>query len=306
MKKLVYSLAILTAVISGCSKNSSNDEAQKSVSGCTDKNATNYNAEATKDDGSCESVPREKRALFLYYTGSECNPCGSLGIPNYDNILSNSANANKVVAVSVHCNAPAPDELYEKKSGGELLGLIVSNGSYSAPTYLLPPLDKFSGSGSDAVSKANANIATLSAGDVVANAYVKATVDPTGLINVTTKTKFFQDASGVYKVAVLLMEDGVVFHQIANGSIVDPYTHDDVLRARMSTSVFGDQVAVGNITANQVFEKTFTTTIPAPNASKPYLNWNKSNLSAVVIIWNDKTAGPDEIVNVREVKVNPI
>ena len=31
-----------------------------------------------------ETFSTTKKALFLYYTGSQCNPCGSAGIPNYE------------------------------------------------------------------------------------------------------------------------------------------------------------------------------------------------------------------------------
>jgi hypothetical protein len=245
------------------------------------------------------TYPKTKNALFLYFSGSQCNPCGSAGIPNYNNVL--AATTSKVVPVVVHCNAPAYDSLYETVAGGELLSLIISNNSYSAPTFVIPPNPMFSGAASNSASAATGYINAFAAAEPDASSMISASVNA-GVLEVKTKTKFFKDVNGLYKVGVLVLEDGVVFEQIANGQKIKPYTHDDVLRARLSTSAFGDVIVNGAVTAEQVFEKAFTRKLPT-GVSK-LKTWNPANLTIVCIVWKHTGTGTSkvmEVVNVQQI-----
>jgi hypothetical protein len=248
--------------------------------------------------GGDDGFPTTKKALFLYYTGSECNPCGSIGIPNYNTVISDLNMKDKVVPISVHCNAPAADKLFDAKAGQELLALIISNNSYSAPTYLIPPNAKFSGSASNSASLASSQISAIASQSAVASVKASVSVTDGVIYNVKTSTKFLTADSGSYKVSVLVMEDGVVFHQIANSKVVDPYTHNEVLRGRFSLSAFGDDIKTGKAASGEIVEKTFLGTVPADNPSNPQQNWNKKNLSAAVVVWKHTKSGSTTVVEV--------
>lgn len=255
--------------------------------------------------GSSETFSTTKKALFLYYTGSECNPCGSVGIPNYEAINADPSVKDKVISVAVHCNAPAPDSMYESGAGGELLSLIVANNSYSAPTFLIPPAAKFSGSGSTAKATALSSINTFSAAAPSVGLNVSASIVE-GMWSVKTRMKFLSADSGQYKVAVLPIEDGVKYHQIVNGKMDNNFIHDQVLRGKFSGSAYGDEVKVGKVEAGTIIEKVSTgfPTINIPENSVKY--WNKANMSAVVVVWKhtkNGTATVVEVLNCEKVKL---
>ncbi|MBC7426735.1 MAG: Omp28-related outer membrane protein [Bacteroidia bacterium] len=272
------------------------------VSGCKKTEDTPGGNNGGGGGGNPDTYPTVKNALFLYYSGSECNPCGSVGIPNYEKVIADPS--NKVVPIVVHCNAPANDSLYVADAGGQLLSLIVANNSYSAPTYLIPPNAKFGGSASNSNTTASSQIQAFSAVAPDASSIIEASV-ANGTLNVKTKTKFFNALNGNYKMSILVLEDGVVFHQIVNGQKITPYTHNQVLRAMMSATAYGDEIVNGAVTANQIVEKTFSKALPT-GLSK-LLTWTPSNLSVVAIIWKHTaiSGGTNvEVVNVQKLDLN--
>lgn len=268
--------------------------------------------ESSSSTNNAESFKTTKQALFLYYTGSQCNPCGSAGIPNYESIINDVNNADKVIGVAVHTNAPAPDSLADVgnsgTAGADLIPLIISNNSYSAPTFLIPMNGGGSGSGSASTAKSTfaGYVNTLSSQSPAAAINVSASLSADGIYSVKTRTKFLKDDSSTYKMAVLILEDGVVFEQLANSKIVRPYTHNEVLRGKFSASAFGDEIKVGVVKNGDIIEKTTLGFVPKDNAATPVRNWNKKNLSAVVVLWKHTLVGTTntvEAINCEKIKL---
>jgi hypothetical protein len=267
--------------------------------------------EETKTSGTTneESFSSTKKALFLYYTGSECNPCGSTGIPSYEAITSDINVKDKVIGIAVHTNAPAPDSMADVgiagTAGSELIQLIIANNSYSAPTFLVLPNKYSSGTATTARTTYAGYINTFSSQAPVAavNVTIK---NLDGIYNVITRTKFLKADSGDFKVSTLIIEDGVIYHQVKGGLKVTPFTHNQVLRGKFSTSAFGDNLVNGKVTNGQIVEKTLLGFVPSNISAKSVRYWNKANLSAVVIIWRHTLVGTSkmvEILNCEKVKL---
>lgn len=95
MKKVIYTIAIAafaTVLISSCAK-----------PGCTDKNATNYNASAKTDDGTCNY---EGSVVFWYgqTTATKLGAAGSTALTYYvDGILAGSSAASIYWTAAPEC-----------------------------------------------------------------------------------------------------------------------------------------------------------------------------------------------------------
>ncbi|MBJ7428047.1 MAG: Omp28-related outer membrane protein [Bacteroidia bacterium] len=271
-------------------------------------------ASCSKEETKTETVTPEtfkttKKALFLYYTGSECNPCGSVGIPNYNSIVNDLNMKDKVVGISVHTNAPAKDSMADvsdpTSAGGELIQLIISGGSYSAPTFLLPPNAPSSGSASTARTTYTGYVNTFSSAAPVAAVNVSSKLVG-GIYNIVTRTKFLKDDNGDFKVSALVIEDGVSYSQVANGVRVKPYIHDQVLRGKFCTSAFGDDLIKGAVTSGQIVEKTLLGFVPIDIPVNSVRYWNKTNLSVVVVVWRHTMVGTTkqlEVINCEKIKL---
>jgi len=98
MKKILYLFLTVSLIFSSCKKEEDEVVTPTVISGCTDSDATNYNANATNDDGLCEYdisgvwettssvlngvelMGGPLTALELYYFFTD----GTLGTENYD------------------------------------------------------------------------------------------------------------------------------------------------------------------------------------------------------------------------------
>ncbi len=112
MKKLLFIiLAVLASFISGCAKKE----------GCTDKNATNYNPAAKKDDGSCKLkksytvtykatgiVEDSSQYKFYYVIAGNTYSQTVTTASNFLDWQSLSFDAKEGDYVSVKCTPPGP------------------------------------------------------------------------------------------------------------------------------------------------------------------------------------------------------
>ena len=113
-------------------------------------------------------------------------------------------------------------------------------------------------------------------------------------INFRTQTRFWKAASGTYNLGVYIIEDSAFGEQV--GQATDVY-HRNVLRGRISSDSYGDQIATGTIGANQTYSKNFTFTITRTD-------WNKSRLIFLAVLWKKNGSNWDswEVVNANSVK----
>jgi len=93
-------------------------------------------------------------------------------------------------------------------------------------------------------------------------------------ILVSTKTRFFQEASGEYYLGVYVIDDGIVAPQANQGNMAE---HKRLVRVSLTDSDFGDLIGSGNISAGA--EQTQQYSIPI-NAA-----WDLAKLEIATIIW---------------------
>lgn len=218
-----------------------------------------------------KEVKKEQKAVAFYYTGITCNPCGSIGIPNFKTIKTDKASV--LVPIEVHLNIPGLDPL-QNAYGDTLSALIVSQNSISIPKYFTGNLI-VSGTAGTAVTDMEKEIDKVVGKVPVLNTSLE-TSRTGNTLKVKVRLKAFEQVSGQYKVALYVLEDEVNHRQVVNGQYVDPFIHHNVLRSAIG-STFGNAMVNGSINKDDVIEKEFTTELGS--------SWNKEHLKVAAVIW---------------------
>lgn len=124
----------------------------------------------------------------------------------------------------------------------------------------------------------------------------------TSLINANTVAVNVQvsnkgEASPDYRLVVAVLENDIPYKQadLVDGTLkwIEDYRHFHVLRAFLSENYFGD--AISAFTANTIYSKNFTYTIPP--------GYRKENLSFVAYVIEAKGFAPRVSVNSRSVDI---
>lgn len=108
-------------------------------------------------------------------------------------------------------------------------------------------------------------------------------------VTVNSKVQFWSAADGEYYLAAYIVEDGAMNAQNGQTAPTGQTAHHGVLRASMSTSAWGDQIATGSIPVNQTYTKTFTFTVTDTK-------WDKAKFKIYNVIWK-KEGGVYKFIN---------
>lgn len=271
MKKIYLTLIVALLAFAGCKK--------------TEDSSTPGN---TGGDGI--TVAELNTAFVVKHTGSKCPPCGGWGwVANEDIINTNKGNAAFVSAYSQNFVA----QLFITQTATDLDAAwgVTGYPTWSADGIL--QLDRPNGGVNVTSEKAKvkAEVDAHKAAPVVANVGFKTSFNG-DVMTIKTKTKFFQAASGDYRVAVYVLEDGVIGAQSGNANTPN-VSHHHVMRGAAtlegasSAPTWGETVATGTITAGTEVSKTYTMDVKG---------FNKDNLEVVIVIWK-KDLGKYVFVN---------
>ena len=277
---------ILISVFSSCSKEGCTDpiaenydaDAKKDdgscefIMGCMDENSIAYNSLATKDDGSCVYPDNIKRSLVLKATGTWCPPCGDWGAEYVDNIYNDFFGSAEVIAL--HSN-----DDFSVDIGINFLSILNNS---AVPSFYLG-LNPMGNSGYGNVS--NLISTELSSTNQVSMAVSHSVSDGSMTIKVKSvlENQFFGDNCNL---AIYLMEDGQIAPQEVSGiGTVTDYVHSHILRSEANGSTFGVPISFTN--GENITE---VSTVLAPSSI-----WNHDNLYVVAVIWHQNGTSYDFI-----------
>ncbi len=220
-------------------------------------------------------VPEVQKSLITKITATWCPNCGGWGWTFFNNIYAD--NAAKALIIKANYSG----QLQNTTSAD-----FATNFNVNYQPYFIV------GNENQNVTSTNVASKRTAIQGLVDNNYATPPVVNTGLnvtkngdiLNVQTKTHFFQNTEGEYYLGVYVIEDGVVNFQENQGNDA---VHKNVLRASMSSSSFGELIASGSIAASSEFEQQF---------SIPLGTWNLDNLEIAAIIWK-KVGDTYEFVN---------
>lgn len=209
------------------------------------------NIDDTKPDNTGKAFV--KNTFIMEFTTTDCKFC-----PYMQNDIKTiqSQNPGKVFTVAVHGKLVEEDP-YRFPRYQSLETEFGVGGSYP---FAIADQDKnfrFMGGSQGVIT--TEKIKTLLSATGVAGLKLNSTVNGS---TATLELKAKVNVEGSYKVAVAIIENGMVYPQSMPGtpSVQNDYVHNHVLRAYL-TDLFGDNV--GTMTQNQEISKTYTYTIPA-------------------------------------------
>ena len=284
--KFSFVFVVMLMFLSSCSKEGCTDpvaenydaEAKKDdgtcefIMGCMDENSIAYNSLATKDDGSCVYPENTKRSLVLKATGTWCPPCGDWGAEYVNNIYNDFPGSAEVIGLHSNDN-------FSVDIGYNLLSILNNS---AVPSFYLG-LNPMGNSG-------YANVSNLISTELSSPNQVSMAVSYTvanGIMNIKVQSRLEnQFIGGNCYLAMYLMEDGQIAPQEVSGvGTVSDYVHDHILRSEANGSTFGIPISFTN--------GENLTEVSAILAPSPI--WNHDNLYLVAVIWQQNGSSYDFI-----------
>ena len=254
---------IVISVFSSCSKK-----------GCTDPMSLAYDAEASKDDGTCTYPEVMKRTLVFKSTGTWCSYCGDWGKTFSDDLTNDYSNTQ---ILELHKNDDfSVDVGYSMQS--HLDGI---NGSVGVPHFYV---------GTGGIDNSYSLLSSAIGSDIDLSPEVNLAVNYTinsdsSKMNINIHSKLADGFSGdnCY-LAAYIVEDGQVKEQNILGNYDPNYVHNNVLRteASGSGSAFGVPIVFNSIGDNI---KSYSDVLLASSNL-----WNYDNLYVVAVIWQENGA----------------
>lgn len=228
-----------------------------------------------------QDVPEVQTPIVTKITATWCSNCGSWGWQFFEDALEDN-NSNSIL-IAAH-----PSGNLQSFEGQDLATNFSALGQ---PKFYLNNTD-FGVNSVNLSSKRQEllnEISTLSNQSPVANTGLTVTRDGNTL-SATSKTKFFQPASGNFFLSIFILEDHVIENQSNQGPNAD---HRRVLRGSFEGNTFGSSIAQGEIAEDMEFDETFSTQIGS--------TWNADNLYFVAVLW-EEVDGKYVYVNANQVQ----
>jgi hypothetical protein len=303
MKKILYSIVIISIVLTSC-----------------DYIKNPYpTANANVSDTTTCPVPtfptvtnHTKKILIEDFTGHTCGNCPKAAKELHD---IDSIYPGKIIGLGVHVGgyaAPTPGYNGSPQTAftadyRTTVGTTY-DATFGASDFGLPQ-GMFNRKDYDAVNKTQLkfypNWKTYAASIIAEPSVVDVQIvsnytNSTRKICTAVRDSFLTSMSGTYNIVVLLTQDSIIDWQDYIGVVESNYVHRHVLRDAITPSgAWGELVATGTITAGTKHIKRFAYTIPA-DYKGVICDVNKCHL--VAFLYNTATY---EIIQSEEIKITP-
>lgn len=257
---------------------------------------------------SIAQIPREENvALVAKVTANWCPPCGQWGVPTFESMLDDNGTHVAGLALYASPRTDYSNEKFQNKAATDLATLITFGGFPSFSVNLNDLSDQNTNSqggintagikadGADSISQFKSAPVVVSPGMLYSISNDK--------VVVKTVTKFWADATGDYKVAVYLVEDGAIADQASRVNnqnvLLKDQVHHNVLRTSMTASTWGVPIPATSVKKDGTFEHTFEFDLKAaftPSYADKPEDWDKTKLVPYAVIYKVE-GGKHKFVN---------
>lgn len=231
-------------------------------------------------------VPTTQKTMVTKHTATWCPFCGTDASWDLQQYFADSLDNKNAVVLSAHRSTTS--KLYSK-AGKDLLDQF--QGVVYQPEFFFNTT-KVDGSEPTIKSTIESFVKQWFIRQPAVQTGLRATYNPTtDSLTVATRSKFFQNVQGEYRLAIIIVEKEVVAEQ---ASRTNTEVHKRVVRATMTPDITGTQLINGNVTANTEFTRSFS------------MKWNNvyklDNVEFIALIWKKNvTNNKWEFVNINEV-----
>ncbi len=214
------------------------------------------------------SVPDIQNSLVTKHTATWCTNCGRTAWDIYQEIVDDV----KAGAVILSAHRSRSSDLYSK-AGEDLLDNL-PNVIYQ-PEFFVNE-EKMSGTAATLAGNIKDKILSNTMADPLAQSGVEMYIneDGSGPLTIRTNTKFFQNTSGTYHLAVWLLEKEAIANQSGRSSTA---AHKKVLKKALTEETFGVEIAHGSTGAGTEVGQSFEYEFEEGE--------NPGNLEIIVSIW---------------------
>lgn len=215
--------------------------------------------------GMAQEVLPKQQTLLTKIAATWCVNCGTWGWDTYEGMI--EENPEDAIFITAHYNGDLHTKTAESFSKNFK--------SIGQPQFFLNNENTGLHEGNRA-NKRNEIIEVVKKNATqvpIANTGINYQLDNQAL-TAQVKTKFFQNTSGDYSVALYILEDGVSNFQAGKEEVVE---HKKVLRETLSEEDFGLTIGSQQIGNGAEYTRSFSIVIPD--------DWNKERLSLVALIW---------------------
>lgn len=231
-------------------------------------------------------VTQTQKSLVTKHTATWCPICGTSESWDLQQYFVDNLDGKNAVVLSAHQSVSS--KLYSK-AGKELLNAFQT--AVYQPEFFFNTT-KLNGNEEAIKAEVIAKVNQAATQTAVVQTGLKATyITSTDSLVVVTKTKFFQAATGEYRLAILLVEKVVEETQASRTGL---QAHKRIVRKTLTPNVTGVLLSNGAVAANVEFNSNFT------------IKWNNqynlNNIEIVTLIWKrNTTTNKLEFVNTNEV-----
>lgn len=232
-------------------------------------------------------VPQTNKPLVTKYTASWCPNCGSWGWTLFNNLIADNAGDALLLAAHYSGNYQnaAAVAWYENDDAFYQPVFYVNNENQGA----------LSGNIASVRETVRGKVQQINGQAPAAQTGIRAQVSGDYALEVETKTRFFQNATGEYFLGVYLVEKSFVGYQSGQGNNAQ---HKQMLRLALSPGAFGALLANGSLSAGAEFEQSYTLSSAEIQAAG-ITNLDgllTGNIEIATVIWK-KVGGKYEAVN---------
>lgn len=219
-----------------------------------------------------QEVPELQTPLVVKKTATWCGPCGTWGW----NLYSELYNERDASSVMVEMHQSSSSALYSSASAGLY---AFHEPRSSTPVFYVNTVNEVEYASSGGIFTAQTKVNMLNAIDQtlsespVVNAGISYSVN-NNVLEIDTKVKFFQNATGEYYLGVYLAENNVEAQQAGISGIA---THKRVIRASAYSNAQGELIIDGSAAAGDEFTSSHSINVNS--------NWNVSNFYVFTVIW---------------------